>query len=242
MGRLFILTGPSCAGKSPMHRCLARVHPEMNLMLKKVVLFNSRAPRIGEVEGKDYYFRPREHIEQSRSADDFLVMEVRGDLQALDLKHLRENLISNDALYEGNPYVAHQLAADPSLAHIEKLSMYLSPVSREEMEFMHTEQTIDPRKLVADIMRRKLLRRTRNLKGELALPDLQTIERRATSAYEELLMAHHFDHVLVNHDGEDSENWEAFYYPMGDARRSFENFVLLLRGEPAQTEQWKPEF
>ena len=33
-------------------------------------------------------------------------------------------------------------------------------------------------------------------------------------------MAHHFQHVIVNHDGEDSENWNAFYFPLGDARRT----------------------
>jgi guanylate kinase len=31
---------------------------------------------------------------------------------------------------------------------------------------------------------------------------------------------HHFDFVIPNHDEEDSEYWNAFYYPIGDARNT----------------------
>ena len=48
--------------------------------------------------------------------------------------------------------------------------------------------------------------------------DLEDIEKRASSAYRELQEAWRFDHVIPNHDGEDSDNWEAFYYLIGDAR------------------------
>jgi guanylate kinase len=44
--------------------------------------------------------------------------------------------------------------------------------------------------------------------------------------------------VIPNHDGEDSENWEAFYYPLGNARRAFLMVVALLRGqEPTGAER-----
>ncbi len=88
-------------------------------------------------------------------------------------------------------------------------------------------------------MRRKLLRRTRRQKTELSLKDLEEIERRAGSAYRELQEARHFDHVIPNHDGEDSENWDAFYYPLGDARKALLAVAALLRGEAASgTEKW----
>jgi hypothetical protein len=66
-------------------------------------------------------------------------------------------------------------------------------------------------------MRRKLLRRTRRQKGELSLKDLENIERCASSAFRELQEAVHFEWVIPNHNGEDSDNWEAFYYPKGAA-------------------------
>ena len=94
--------------------------------------------------------------------------------------------------------------------------------------------------MVTDIMRRKLLRRTRRQKGEISLKDLENIERRASSAYSELQDAHHFQYVIPNHDGEDSENWDAFYYPLGDARIALDAFVSLLRGEkPSGAEKWE---
>jgi guanylate kinase len=92
---------------------------------------------------------------------------------------------------------------------------------------------------VADVMKRKLLRRTRRQKGELSLKDLENLEKRAASAYSELQEAHHFQYVIPNHDGEDSENWDAFYYPLGEARLALLAFVDLLQGHPASgVEHW----
>jgi guanylate kinase len=44
-GRLVILSGPSCAGKSPLRTALAKLYPELWDRLEKLVLFNSRTPR-----------------------------------------------------------------------------------------------------------------------------------------------------------------------------------------------------
>ena len=62
-GRLVILSGPSCVGKSPLARDLARFHPELHRRLQKLVLYNSRDPRPGEKDGVDYHFRTRAQIE-----------------------------------------------------------------------------------------------------------------------------------------------------------------------------------
>jgi hypothetical protein len=69
-GRLVILSGPSCVGKSPLHRALARFHPELSDRLHKLVLINSRAPRPGEFDGKDYHFRTRSQIESLKISRD----------------------------------------------------------------------------------------------------------------------------------------------------------------------------
>jgi guanylate kinase len=40
-------------------------------------------------------------------------------------------------------------------------------------------------------------------------------------------------------DGEDSDNWDAFYYPLGDARAALDAFVSLLKNEkPTGVESW----
>jgi len=96
--------------------------------------------------------------------------------------------------------------------------------------------------LIADVMRRKLLRRTRRQKGELSLRDLENIETRASSAYCELQEAHYFQYVIPNHDGEDSENWDAFYYPLGNARVALLAFVSLLAGKTSSgVEHWEED-
>ena len=78
-------------------------------------------------------------------------------------------------------------------------------------------------------MRRKLLRRMQRQKGLLSQKDLEEAERRAKSAYRELSLAHQFDRVVANHDGEDSENWNKVF----PARRCGQN-VQHFRGTAAR--------
>jgi guanylate kinase len=238
-GRPVILSGPSCVGKSPLDRALSRFYPELHRRLQKLVLYNSRDPRPGEKDGVDYHFRKRAQIEAMRSEKRFAVLDVRGDLQALDLPESAALLEGGDAFFEGNPSVGRLLQTLPSLARVQRLSVFLAPLSKHEILFLKDPaRSLSLPDLVTDVMRRKLLRRTRRQKGELSLKDLENIERRAGSAFRELQEAIHFEWVIPNHDGEDSENWDAFYYPLGDARRALLAFVDLLEGRiPACAEK-----
>jgi guanylate kinase len=239
-GRLIILSGPSCAGKSPLAKALARFHPDLSADLQSIVLFNSRSPRPGERDAEDYHFRTREQIEALCDRERYVVMDVRGDLQALDLEDLAALLRKGDAFFEGNPFIGRTLQTHPKLQGVNRLSMFLSPLSRTEILFLRDQVGVSLPDLVADVMRRKLLRRAQRQKTYLSLRDLEEIERRAGSAYGELKEAHYFEYVIPNHDGEDSDNWEAFYHPLGDARRAFLALVALLRGEdPEDTERWE---
>ena len=232
MGRLVILAGPSCVGKGPLYAALRRFYPQLAAGLQQIVLHNSRVPRPAEEDGVDYHFRPRDAIEALREDDHFVVMDVRGDLQALDLREVERLTATGDAVFEGNPFVGCQLLDCPLPPGVERLSMFLSPLSREEIEFLEQpELRVDLPRFVADVMRRKLLRRTTRQKGLLSLLDLEEIERRCTSAYRELQDAWRFDHVIPNHDGEDSENWTAFYHPIADARKALLALAGLLRGD-----------
>jgi guanylate kinase len=240
-GRLVILSGPSCVGKSPLDRALARFHPDLHRRLQKVVLFNSRDPRPGERDGVDYHFRTQTQIEALRPQARFAVLDVRGDLQALDLTELAALLERGDAFFEGNPFVGRLLQTHPALTRVRRLSVFLAPLSKDEILFLKDPaRNLSLPDLMTDVMRRKLLRRTRRQKGELSLKDLENIERRAGSAFRELQEAVHFEWVIPNHDGEDSDNWEAFYYPLGDARRALLAFADLLEGRiPACAEKWE---
>jgi guanylate kinase len=241
--RLVILAGPSCVGKSPLSKALATFHPELSQTMQPLILYNSRPARPGEKDGADYHFRSRKQIEILKNKDQFVVMEVRGDLQALDLQELLQSLKKNNIFFEGNPFIGRILQTHPFLAEVKRLSVFMSPLSRDEILFLKaSELGVSLSGLVADIMHRKLLRRTRKQKGDLSVKDMENIERRAASAYEELKEAHHFQYVIPNHDGEDSENWDAFYYPLGDARMALNTFIDLLEGKiPAGAEIWEEE-
>src|SRR5690606_27385536 len=96
------------------------------------------------------------------------------------------------------------------------------------------------RRVVADVMRRKQLRRAQKQNGILGLPALEDAERRASVALRELKEGRRYHRVIVNHDGEDSDNWTGFGLPLGDARRAAQAFAALLAGEPepAWVETW----
>jgi guanylate kinase len=133
VGRLVILSGSSCVGKSPLAKALAKFYPELRKRLQPLVLYNSRDPRPLEVDGVDYHFRSREQIENLKANDHFVVMDVRSDLQGLDLQELSALLAKGDVFFEGNPFVGRTLQTSPALADVNRLSVFMSPLSREEI-------------------------------------------------------------------------------------------------------------
>jgi guanylate kinase len=240
-GRLVILAGPSCVGKSPLAKVLAKFYPDLSKTLQPLVLYNSREARPGEIEGVDYYFRTREYIEDLEGKDHFVVMDVRGDMQALDLQELSESLKHGNVFFEGNPFIGNLLLTHPALNHVNKLSVFMSPLAQDEiLNYKSSKNNLLLPDIVTDIMRQKLLRRTQIQKGELSHKDLENIAKRAASAYTELCDAHLYQYVIPNHDGEDSENWNALSHPQGDARLALKAFVALLKGEtPKGMEKWE---
>ena len=241
MGSMIVLSGPSCVGKGPLCAALRQFYPELARNWQSVVLYNSRAPRPGEKDGVDYRFRPRQTIEEMRHTDGYEVQQVRNDLQAIDVRELAEMLDRTDVFFEGNPVIARMLIEIAQDRGTPVTSVFLAPLSRAEiLELQAPERHVVLPDFVKEVMQRKLLRRTHKQNTILSLADLRDIEVRATSAYEELAYASLFDAVIANHDGEDSENWDAFYYPVGDARRTLIAFAALLRGEdPAEAEHWE---
>ena len=62
-GLLFILSSPSGAGKSSISRRLLAEEPELNFSVSAT----TRAPRPGEVDGREYHFKSREDFVARRS-------------------------------------------------------------------------------------------------------------------------------------------------------------------------------
>ncbi len=238
-----VLSGPSCAGKGPLCAALSRLRPDLAAGLRKLVLYNSRSPRPVETDGIDYHFRTRGEIQALRDREGFLVMDVRGDLQAVDMNGLRDDLAAGNVMFEGNPFTALRLMESAAARGSEVLSVFLAPLAREEiLELRAMESDVSLPEAVAEMSRRRILRRTTRQKGEVSEADREDTERRCTSAYRELKLAHRFQFVIPNHDGEDSDNWSDFGAPIGDARRALLAFASLLSGEvPPCAERWKAD-
>jgi guanylate kinase len=243
MGRLIVLSGPSCVGKGPLFAALRKFYPQLANGLRKFVLYDSRSPRPGEMDGVDFHFRTRQTIEGFRGKEGFTVFEVRGDLQAMDSRQLEQVIATSDAFFDGNPFIGSGLMEYVVKHGIECVSVFLSPLTRQEiMELKSPDKNVRLPEFLTDVMRRKLLRRTTRQKNILSLKDLENIEIRARSAYEEIKQAWRFDLVIPNHDGEDSDNWDAFYYPIGDARETLLAFAAILEGHSSpRVEKWSPD-
>ncbi|MBF0180857.1 MAG: hypothetical protein HQM03_12615 [Magnetococcales bacterium] len=231
--RIVVLAGPSCVGKGPLFRLMRMFHPELMAGFKQLVLFNDRAPRPGEEEGVDYYFRPRGEIEALRGKDGYIVADVRGDLQALEVGQIQRIFDAGQIpFFEGNPFVPGKLREAGLFERFPTVSVFLSPMSREEIVYLKSLPIgVELSKFVSDVQRRKLLHRTTRQKQYLSLRDLENIEKRCSSALTEMREAWKFDYVIPVHDGEGNENWDAFYYPIGSARKAMLAFASLLRGE-----------
>ena len=67
-GNLFVVVAPSGAGKTSLVNAL--LGAERGLRLS--VSYTTRAPREGEVDGREYHFVPREAFESMIAAGDFL--------------------------------------------------------------------------------------------------------------------------------------------------------------------------
>ncbi len=76
-GLLIILSSPSGAGKSTLARRLMEWDPSLSFSVSAT----TRAPRSGEIDGKDYYFRSREEFEAMVAKGEMLEhAEVFGNL------------------------------------------------------------------------------------------------------------------------------------------------------------------
>jgi guanylate kinase len=242
MGRMILVSGPSCIGKGPLFETLWRCYPDLAKPLRKVILYNDREIRPIERDGVDFFFRTHAEIEALGRRPGFLTFPVRDDLQALETASIQRLVAAGHTpFYEGNHIVPLTLLDAGILAGIPNVTIFLSPLSREEILFLR--ERVDLGDFVQRVQRHKLLRRTRKQKGELSHKELREIERRSGTTIDEMRLAWRFDAVIPLYNGEGDDNWDAFDYPIGSARAAVEALAVLLRGEneSAGVEHWESD-
>jgi len=227
---LIHLAGHSGAGKSRLTAAL----PKCGISVPRAVLYTSRAPRDGEVHGRDYYFLSKGAI-ATLPWGDFFVGPVREMLQAVDLQQLQESLES-----DAPSLVLVEIFADlwPGLrkrvterlgGELRTASVFLTAVDPEIVVALPDNEARG--RYIRDEVERTL---TWRRKDE---PD--KILSRAESAIDEVLAAlglqgsHQYDYVLHSSpegpDGED--DWTRAETPVGQAKQVLDRVVGLVRAE-----------
>ncbi len=67
-GKLIVLTGPSGVGKGTLVKLLISRHPELYFSVSAT----TRQPRLGEIDGKDYFFVSKEKFEKMIADEELL--------------------------------------------------------------------------------------------------------------------------------------------------------------------------
>ena len=228
--RLIILSGPSCVGKSPLINALEKVHPEISFQMP--ILYTSRQPRSMETNGVDYYFRSEQDI-RSYPPERFIVGQIRRIWQAIDLVEMQGLFVHSGLIIaEIYPTLGKLFRDHPLIRELtydfEVYTVFISPASEDEIHALQINMGFaTPGEAAAAIMLPKLIGRTQQ-QGKLLTPDvLEDLEIRASMAYEEIMMGENYTHHIVNHDGEDSNNWR-YTPPLGDAGVTLRRLVDII--------------
>lgn len=168
-GRLVVLLGPSAVGKSTV---VARLRDEVPDLYFSVSM-TTRAPRPGEVDGRDYSFVTMEQFQRHIDAGEMLEWaDIHGGLQRSGTPAAPVN----EALAAGRPVLVEvDLAGARAVASSrpDAVTVFLAPPSWEELVSRLTSRGTE----TDDV-----------------------IERRLATARTELDAQDEFDHVIVNDD------------------------------------------
>ncbi len=164
-GNLFILSAPSGTGKTSLIKALSQTDIDLSLS----VSYTSRSMRLGEVEGRDYYFVERKIFEQMLEHGEFLESaEVYGNLYGTSQKWINKAIDSGqDILLEIDTQGVQQVRRFFSNA----VSIFVLPPSIKVLET-----------------------RLRNRNQDCE----EAIARRMAAARQEISHVREYDYVIIN--------------------------------------------
>jgi guanylate kinase len=164
-GDLFVVVAPSGAGKTSLVNAMLRSESGVRLS----VSFTTRAPREGEVEGREYHFVSREAFGKMIAAGDFLEhANVYGNFYGTSRKWIEAELAGeHDVLLE----IDWQGAVQVRRLFPRMVGIFILPPSLDE------------------------LRRRLTVRGK---DSAEVIEKRMSGAREEISHVLEFEYIIVN--------------------------------------------
>ncbi len=164
-GSLFVISAPSGAGKTSLVRALLNINPEINLS----VSYTTRAPRAGEIDGKDYHFISRAQFLEMAARSEFLESaEVYGNLYGTSQTWIsQETAKGHDVLLEIDWQGAQQVRG----LFPECITIFILPPSLEALE--------------------------QRLNGR-GKDNAEVIAKRMAAAHEDVSHVAEFDYVIIN--------------------------------------------
>jgi guanylate kinase len=168
-GTVFVVSSPSGGGKGTLIKRVLEVDPNLSYS----VSYTTRAPRNGEVEGREYFFVNRKHFEEMIAAGEFLEWaNVHGNFYGTAKRQLIEQTATGlDLVLE----VDVQGAASVRELGLDAVSIFILPPSYETL-------------------RQRLIQRGTDAPEQL--------EVRLRNAPDELRQYAAFDYVIINDDVE----------------------------------------
>ena len=170
-GVLVIVSGPSGAGKSTVISGVSKRRSDLRFSVSAT----TRAPRAGEVDGVDYWFRTREEFREMIEADAFLEhAEYVGNFYGTPREPVDENIMSG---YNVILDIEVQGAAQVMEKRPDAVSVFLCPPSLEELEHRLRNRGTDSEEKILE---------------------------RLTTARREYAQAHKYDYIIINDVIEDA--------------------------------------
>jgi len=166
-GNLFIISGPSGAGKGTLVKAILPLVPDIWVS----VSMTTRAPRLGEVEGRHYFFVSEEEFTR--------LAETGGLLEWAEV--------------HGNRYGTPRVAVDAKIADGRQVVLEIDPQGAFQVKCLVPDSTlifIMPPSI--DELQRRLVGRGSETEAQLTT--------RIETARRELELVGEYDHVVLNED------------------------------------------
>jgi guanylate kinase len=153
-GAILVLSGPSGAGKSTIINAAADEIGEYYFSISTT----TRAPRVGEEDGKDYFFVSKESFEEDIKAGNFLeYAEVHGNYYGTSLKPVREALEEGKLVIFDIDVQGHRLVR--AKMNDITTSAFITPPTLKELETRLRARSTDDESVI--------VKRIENAKGEI---------------------------------------------------------------------------